>query len=393
MTGIAGGAREVLVVGAGPTGLLLASELERRGVRCLLIDAKSAANQWDRATVVHPRSLEIFESLGLAQRFLDAGTPQRGARLHSGGEVLGGFELSASGSSYPFSLGVSEEVTESILTDYLHQQGGEVQRSSRLIALTQSPGGVRAEIERDGERYDFDAQWVVGCDGLHSPTRLLTAIEYEGHDIAEPWAVFDVTLDGWPEVYDLTFAYLESPPVILTALPGRRWRVYLRPTSAESDLVADAASTLGGYYPEVSLVDVENPTRFHCHSQVATHYRAGRVLLAGDAAHLCSPAQGHGMNTGLHDAANLAWKLALVHHGLADPALLDSYEVERRPVAAIVADEGDAFEHALIAAPEPARRPRRVAPGDVRRRDLASPRGRRRGGAEHRPRRLADRRR
>ena len=126
--------------------------------------------------------------------------------------------------------------------------------------------------------------------------------------------------------------------------PDRRWRVYLRPSSPDSDLVVDAAATLHRYYPTVSLTDVENPTRFHCHTMVAAEFRAGPVLLAGDAAHLCSPAQGHGMNTGLQDAFNLAWKLALVHHGVADPALLDSYEVERRPVAALVGEAGDEFE-------------------------------------------------
>jgi hypothetical protein len=135
--------------------------------------------------------------------------------------------------------------------------------------------------------------------------------------------------------------------VILTALPGQRWRVYLRPSSEESDLVADAASTLRAYLPAASFVEVENPTRFHCHTKVAAKYRSGRVFLAGDAAHLCSPSEGHGMNCGLQDAFNLAWKLALVHHGAADPVLLDSYEIERRPVAERVMQSGDGFEHAL----------------------------------------------
>ena len=336
----------VLVVGAGPTGLLLAAELQRRGVACELIDSLPAPNHWDRATVVHPRSIELFESLGLAGRFLDAGTPQRGAKIHSDGDVLGAFDLTNCGSRYPFSLGVSEEVTESILTDYLHDQGGEVTRSSRLVGLTQRDDCVVAEIERDGTKYLVEAGWVVGCDGLHSPTREESRIGFEGHDLTAPWAVFDATLQGWNEVFDLTFVYLDAIPVILTALPGRRWRVYLRPSSPESDLVADAAATLRPYYPDASLVDVENPTRFHCHTKVATRFRSGRVLLAGDAAHLCSPAQGHGMNTGVQDAANLAWKLALVHQGVADPALLDSYEVERRPVAQIVGEAGDEFEHA-----------------------------------------------
>ena len=134
--------------------------------------------------------------------------------------------------------------------------------------------------------------------------------------------------------------------MILTALPGRRWRVYLRPSSPESDLVADAASTIRRYEPAASFADVEDPTRFQCHTKVASTFRAGRVLLAGDAAHLCSPAEGHGMNCGLQDAVNLAWKLALVYQGAAEPALLDSYEAERRPVAEMIARSGDATEQA-----------------------------------------------
>ena len=349
ITDDATGRAPVLVVGAGPTGLLLAAELNRREVPCVLIDERSGPQHWDRATVVHPRSLELFESLGISEQFLDVGTPQRGAKIHSGGEVLGAFDLTTSGSSYPYSLGVSEEVTESILVEYLGAQGGEVARSSRLIGLTARADGVAAEIERDGERIQMDASWVVGCDGLHSPTREASGIGFDGHDLAAPWAVFDATLDGWTETFDLTFVYLEAVPVILTALPGRRWRAYLRPSSPTSDLVADATSTIRRYFPSVSFVDVENPTRFHCHTKFATTYRAGPVLLAGDAAHLCSPAQGHGMNTGLQDAANLAWKLALVHQGRAEPALLDSYEAERLPVARTVGLEGDDFELAQMA--------------------------------------------
>jgi 2-polyprenyl-6-methoxyphenol hydroxylase-like FAD-dependent oxidoreductase len=350
----------VLVVGAGPTGLLLASELVRRGVACELIDAQPGPLPWDRATVFHARSLEIFESLGLAAEILDRGTPQRGARVLSGGELLGGFDLSECGSRYEFSVGISEEVTESVLTKFLEGQGGEVHRSTRLVGLTAGPDRVVAEIERDGAHHQLEADWIVGCDGLHSVTRDAVGIRLEGHDIAEPWAVFDATVRDWPEVYDLTFVYLEEPPLILTALPGRRWRAYLRPTSPESDLVADATATIRRYYPEVAFVDVEHPTRFHCHSMVADRFRTGRVLLAGDAAHLCSPAQGHGMNTGLHDAENLAWKLALVHQGVADPALLDSYDVERRPVAQRVADEGDEFDRAQLLTDRAERRARDV---------------------------------
>lgn len=336
----------VLVVGAGPTGLLLASELERRGVPCHLIDSRPAPLHWDRATVVHPRSLQIFESLGLAEKFLEAGCKQRAIKIHSGGKALGTMDLATCGSVYGFNLGVSEEVTESILTGYLQQQGGKVNRSSRLTGLEAHRDGARAEIERDGATYQLDARWVVGCDGLHSPTRELSGIGFHGHDIAKPWAVFDATVPGWSETFEANFVYLDTPPVILTALPHQRFRVYLRPNSEESDLVADATAVLRAYKPAASFAEVENPTRFHCHTKVAAQFRKDSVFLAGDAAHLCSPAEGHGMNCGLQDAFNLAWKLALVHHGTADQALLDSYEAERRPIAERVTQSGDATEHA-----------------------------------------------
>lgn len=202
--------------GAGPTGLLLASELRRRGVTCRLIDSHAAPLHWDRATIVHPRSLEVFESLGLVDRFLAVGVKQRFAHLHSWGEVLGEIDLSLCGSRYPFNIGISEEVTESVLTDYLHRHGGDVVRSSRLVELCARDDGFAARIERDGRTEEIAADWVVGCDGLHSTTRKLAGIELAGHDIAEPWAVFDVTLAGWSEPYEAIYASLEETPVIPT---------------------------------------------------------------------------------------------------------------------------------------------------------------------------------
>jgi 2-polyprenyl-6-methoxyphenol hydroxylase-like FAD-dependent oxidoreductase len=344
----AGRQTTVLVVGAGPTGLLLASELNRRGVPCELIDAQPAPLHWDRATVVHPRSLQIFESMGLVEKFLTAGCRQRVIKLHSDGELLGTIDLAGCGSIYPFNVGLSEETTESILTGSLHQHGGQVNRSSRLVGLTITPDNrVVADIERDGDRYQLTARWVVGCDGLHSATRKLGGIGFEGHDMLKPWAVFDAAVEPWADTFEATMVYLEPLPIILTAIPGHRWRVYLRPGSEDSDLVADALSTLRAYMPSAAFVDVENPGRFRCHTMIATSYRSGPVFLAGDAAHLCSPGEGHGMNCGLQDAFNLAWKLALVHQGAAHEALLDSYEIERRPAAVLVMKSGDNMEDSL----------------------------------------------
>jgi 2-polyprenyl-6-methoxyphenol hydroxylase-like FAD-dependent oxidoreductase len=334
----------VLVVGAGPTGLLLAAELCRRGIDCRLIDALADTQHWDRATVVHPRSLEVFESLGIVDRFLDAGVPQRSARLHSKGEVVAELDFSASGAPYPYNVGLSEEMTEMFLGDYLRDQGGSVERGTPLVGLQPADGSVVATLEHDGARAAVSAKWVVGCDGYHSITREQAGIELQGHDIVDDWAVFDVTLDGRGEDFETTLVYLEETMVILTPLPGHRYRVYTRPSSAKTDFIADAAAVIARYEPDVTLREVENPNRFRCHAKVADRYRAGRVLLAGDAAHVCSPDQGHGMNCGIQDAHNLAWKLALVCNDDAPANLLDSYGAERRPVALEIAESGEAME-------------------------------------------------
>lgn len=335
---------EVMVVGAGPTGLLLAAELERRGVKCLLIDEGDAPRGWDRATVIHSRSLEIFEAIGVVDRMLGEGVQVRGARFRSGGQTLGELSLSGEVSSYGFDIGVSEEVTETVLTDYLEQQGGSVTRSTRLIGLRVEPDGVTADLDRNGHRSEVSVAWIVGCDGFRSSVRNFTGIDFLGSEAESPWAVFDAATEGWREEYDLTFAHLDLPTVIMTPLPHSRWRVYVRPETDASDLVADAAQVVRRYDADAAFVDIEKPVRFRCHARVASRFVDGHVLLAGDAAHVCSPTEGHGMNTGLQDAFNLAWKLALVCQGLSGHGLLESYEAERRPVALRIAQSGEDSE-------------------------------------------------
>ncbi len=336
----------VLVVGAGPTGLLLAAELTRRDVSCTLIDALDAPLGWDRATVVHERSLEILEAVGLSGRFLAEGVRTRGSRFHSDGATLAELHLDLTSSRYGFQIGISEEFTESVLTGYLEALGGEITRSTRLVGVTPREDAVTATLERDGERREVTAGWLVGCDGYHSAVREAAGIAFPGADIQVEWAVFDTTLEGWNDPYDIVSVYLDQPPLILTPLPNKRWRAYMRPTSDESDLVAETREALERYVPGVSVTEVENPSRFRCHSRIAARYQFGRVVLAGDAAHACTPAEGHGMNTGLQDAFNLGWKLALVCRAQSGPGLIETYETERRPVAELIVSSGDQVESA-----------------------------------------------
>lgn len=338
----------VLVVGAGPTGLLLGAELRRRGVDSLVIDAHDAPLAWDRATVVHPRSIEVFDHLGIAGPLLDAGVKQRIARVHADGAVLGEIDLTLAGSRYAYNIGISEEVTEQILTDYLGRLGGGVTRGTKLVDLEPHGDGVVAMLENGGETKVVRARWVVGCDGHRSAVRTLAGIGQDGHPIEEPWAVFDATIPDFPHPFEANYAYLDDIPLILTALPGQRWRAYVRPSGPDSDLVADATATLVRYLPDARFVDVTNPVRFQCYTRVAQKYRSGRLLLAGDAAHTCSPIQGHGMNSGIQDAFNLAWKLALVAQGHCADTLLDSYEAERRPIAQRITASGDEADSAQM---------------------------------------------
>jgi 2-polyprenyl-6-methoxyphenol hydroxylase-like FAD-dependent oxidoreductase len=336
----------VLVVGGGPTGLLLTCALRRRGVECVLVDAYDEPLGWDRATVIHPRSLQIFESIGIVDEFTTTGVHIRGCRIHADGTVLAEMDYHENRTRYPFDIGLSEDRTEQILTRYLEGAGGRVVRSTRLVDLDQRADRVVATLETHGEQRALSASWVVGCDGYRSTVRDLSGIAYEGDVPDEPWAVFDAGLAGWGSEWDLVQAFFDDPLVIITPLPGRRFRVYSRPQSRETDLEADARAVLDRYSPGVTFTDVHNPTRFLCHARLAERFRSGRVLLAGDAAHACSPTEGHGMNTGLQDAYNLGWKLAHVCRGEAGEVLLDSYDAERRPVAQRIVETGAAADAA-----------------------------------------------
>jgi len=354
----------VLIVGAGPTGLMLAVELARRGVEFRIIDRHAAPLGWDRATVVKARTLEIADMLGLAGAFLEKGQRVDCVDLYAGGDRVAQMGFADLDTSFPYMLSLPESDTEAILTAELERCGGAVERGIELTALDAAAEGCRACL-RVGSGADetmeiVEADWVVGTDGLHSTVRHAVGDAFEGHDNPRLWGVVDGYLDGWKHPGHHIAANLVAPCANPIPLKDGRWRVYFRPQSRDVGELERVVASLGEMSPGVRLADPDEPKFFHTYARVAAMFRVGRVMVAGDAAHACSPIQGHGMNSGIQDAHNLGWKLALVVAGHAPERLLDSYEIERKPADRFMVDSSDKAENASVRQ-DPAEREQMIA--------------------------------
>jgi 2-polyprenyl-6-methoxyphenol hydroxylase-like FAD-dependent oxidoreductase len=347
----------VLIVGAGPTGLVLAIELARRGVPFHLIDRLKQPVKWDRAIFIKSRSMEVLAGLGLADRFLQGGNLVQGIDLFSGAARVAGYRFSVLDTPYPYIVSIPEDETESILTAHLESLGGRVERGVEFVGLDQIESGVRVRLRSEGagERV-LEANWVVGTDGLHSGVREAVGDAFEGHDYPRLWGVVDSRISGWRHPREITCPQLQEPVVIPFPLGADKWRIYFRADSPDASLVNMVGERIALGLPGATLQDTEEPQFFHAHSRVAHRYRIGRVLLAGDAAHASNPFEGHGMNSGIQDAYNLGWKLALVISEKSPPSLIDSYEAERRPVGQAIIESGDAAEARIFSSAEEPKR-------------------------------------
>lgn len=344
---------DVLIVGAGPTGLTLACELLSRGVTCRLIEQLAEPVNTSRALAIHSRTLEVFETMGIVNRVLSAGHPLIGATLHERDNDLLRLDLDRLNNvPYPFLLVLPQQQTERILRERLTELGGTILRSRSITAISHESNGVLALVEHadtskgvtstsEIEVEEVHAQWIVGCDGAHSSVRKLLDIPFAGKALAVNFLLADVDFN-WTRSRNTTHAWLSPQGLFVTfPLPSGQWRI-----------VADMAPTKGQHsIPDITLelvqqtmvertrdhtVRLSNPTwlsNFIINTRMVQQYRVGRVFLAGDAAHIHSPFGGQGMNIGIQDAFNLAWKLALVIQNKASAQLLDSYQEERLPVA------------------------------------------------------------
>jgi 2-polyprenyl-6-methoxyphenol hydroxylase-like FAD-dependent oxidoreductase len=333
---------EVLVVGAGPTGLMLANQLARRGVRPLIIDRHPGPSIQTRALGVQARTLEIYSHLGIVDQALELGKRAVGANLWAHGRrarvPLG--DIGQDLSPYPFLLILGQDDNERLLGQALEKLGIAVRWSTELVGLAQQADRVIARLKQpDGTIREVAACWVAGCDGARSAVRELNGIEFQGAPYEHVFFVADTEMTG-PMVPNELNVYLWRDGFHLF-FPMRgpdHWRVVgilpaalRRRDDVTLDQVLPSIQREAG--AGLSLRECSWFSTYRIHHRRAERFRDRRCFLLGDAAHIHSPVGAQGMNTGLQDAYNLAWKLALVTSGRASVALLDSYEEERIPVA------------------------------------------------------------
>jgi 2-polyprenyl-6-methoxyphenol hydroxylase-like FAD-dependent oxidoreductase len=357
----------VLIVGAGPVGLTLALNLARHGVRPRIIDRAPSPSPHCRAIGVTPRTLEVWESLGVANDMIDEGLWLTGTRSILNGGPAEEFLNPPLG--LPFGpLGIPQYSTERVLTRHLARFGIEIERGVELVGLEQLDGRSSVTLSNtDRQQHTESFRYVIGCDGAHSAVRRQVGIAFEGE--AYPWSFMlgDVKVE-WDLPYGMALRSLQvnagGPPDMFIAIPlpeSGRYRVSMlasanaaRGTGTEHGIQAelpgpslsDLQATADALLPDKPVLsDLRWSSVFRISMRLAARYRMGNVFLAGDAAHIHPPTGGQGMNTGIQDAHNLAWRLAHVLIGKMHESQLDGYEAERRPVGlAVVASTRQASE-------------------------------------------------
>jgi 2-polyprenyl-6-methoxyphenol hydroxylase-like FAD-dependent oxidoreductase len=327
-------AQQVLVVGAGPAGLFAAAELARHGVRARLVEREPAPHREARATAIQPAMLELLDRAGVLDRFLEAGVPIRGVRfLGPGLEEIAAGRFAGIDCPHEHQCSLPQWRTEAILTDHLEQLGGRVERGVEAIGIEEVADGLKVELRHaSGEVEHVAVDYVLGAGGAHSITRssmhsLLDGATYGGRFIA---ADARSSLPSRPEEAMIHFGPVGF--VLMAPLPDERWILFVNADGStdtapsERELAALVDRRVGR---DAGIHDVTWTACFRMHHRIVPRLADGRRFLLGDAGHLSSPFAGEGLNTALMDAADLAWKLALVLRGAAKPALLDSFAIER----------------------------------------------------------------
>lgn len=323
---------DVLIVGAGPTGLAAAVALVSRGVATTVVDRQSAGANTSRAAVVNARTLEVLEGVDVARRLVKEGVQAPRFTIRDRGRTLIPVDFSGLPTQYPYSLMVSQATTERLLLERLEELGGRVLRPKTLAALTDDGTGVTATFE-GGDT--IRARYVIGADGMRSIVREQAGVGFEGSVYDESFMLADVRLAGGAPEDEVVLYWATQGLTVVAPLPGGVHRVVApvdeapeKPSASFVQQILDSRVGVG----KLTVAEVIWGSRFRVHHRVASTFRAGRLLLAGDAAHVHSPAGGQGMNLGIQDAIALGEALAAVLAGEPD-ARLDEYSALRRPIA------------------------------------------------------------
>jgi 2-polyprenyl-6-methoxyphenol hydroxylase-like FAD-dependent oxidoreductase len=331
---------EVLVVGAGPVGLTMAAALNHHGISCRIIDKAAAPTDKSKALVVWSRSLELLDNLGLADTFVRSGLKAAGASVYGNGKRLVHIAIHAVESPFGFPLMIPQSETERLLAEHLAQKEIVVERRVEFISFSERPDKIACSLRKaDGRDEQLDVAWLVGCDGAHSAVRHTLGVPFTGHAEPNDWLLADAYVEGPLALDEVSVFWHEKGVLVAFPIKGNRIRVIADlgaagPTPPPDPTLADVQAKVDERGPGgLKLSDPVWLAGFRINERKVTDYRRGRVMLAGDAAHIHSPAGGQGMNTGIQDAFNLAWKLALVQRGQAKAQpLLDSYSIERSTV-------------------------------------------------------------
>ena len=343
----------VLIVGAGPTGLTLACDLLSRGVDVTVLDRQKQFASTTRALGLQPRGRQILDRLGALGDLRTKAPLQSEFDVYLNGQLALHVDLGTLRGRYDDGvLRVPQTEIERQLRERLHMLGGEICWGYEVIGVCEEGTSIRASVRTEDDVQSVNAKWVVGCEGAHSLIRERIGGHFDGHTFPQTFLLGDVLIN--PKCDERPAIYLRNDQMLaISALPDRRWRVGValpsrdphHPRSSlasardeEKILPEQILDHLQHWFNEIKgdrntqFYDPSWLSLFHIHRRVSSSFRRGHMLIAGDAAHLTSPLGGQGMNSGIGDAFNLGWKLALVSQGNADATLLDTYEEERRPV-------------------------------------------------------------
>jgi 2-polyprenyl-6-methoxyphenol hydroxylase-like FAD-dependent oxidoreductase len=338
---------DVVVVGAGPTGLMLACELALNGLSCRVLERRAQQPNVTRAFAVHARTLELLDARGLADELVNRGVPVREVQPVPGATL----DLRELHTRFPMILIAPQSGTEHVLEARAQRLGVEIARGVEVVGLSQDPNGVTLAVAGADS---VTARYVVGCDGAHSTIRDLIGVDFVGKQYETHIMLADVRLGAPPD--EAMFARANNEGAVIVVPFGDGWFRAIawdrrrEQTALDVPLrleeMRDAFERIAG--TDFDMTEQRWSSRFLSERRQARHYRVGRVFLAGDAAHVHSPLGGQGMNTGIQDAFNLGWKLAAAVHGQAPASLLDSYETERHRVGAQVLTLTDAFNRLVL---------------------------------------------